>query len=574
MAGLLQRVVTAMEPGQRIAVLLSFAGLLALGGSPVAAEDLLPGLGSSVTLAAETTRDILIHVPSRAPRLAIDLEGRGAEVTLVANAGQKPAPELARVRAAGRTSRQVDLTAFGGRVVQLSLRASGPGDVVIHELALSSGDRGRTPSPEPRPWNVVVYVIDTLRADHLGCYGGAADGTPRIDAFARSAVRFAHAVSQSSWTLPSIASLLTGLSPAGHGAADLAHGIRPDVATLAEVLARSSYSTAAFVTNYLGSGVYGLDRGFETFRFYPERGATRRKVYLRSDALYRRIVRWLDRRPGGPFMLWVHATDPHYPYLPPPRHTRWRMAPSTDRQEIDRIVDDLRPLHNGNEGWGSRPAAVAPDVVALLRDLYAGEVRAADRWFGGLLDELESRGLLDNTVIALTSDHGEEFLEHGGLAHGQTLYREVLDVPLLVRLPGGVAGGTSVDGLARHVDLLPTILSLVGVPAPPGLDGVALFGPDASTPETAYAALRLGRFDQDAVVTPRWKVIRNLRTSRVWLFDTVADPMERIEVGAGGDLRLQYATTRLQRLTERGAAGPPVGGDRVERLQALGYVTD
>jgi arylsulfatase A-like enzyme len=425
-----------------------------------------------------------------------------------------------------------------------------------------------------RPWNVVVYVIDTLRADHVGCYEATSDATPRIDAFAREAVRFAHGVSQSSWTLPSIASLLTGLRASRHGATGPAHAVRTDVATLPQLLAASGYTTAGFVTNYLGSGAFGLDRGFDRFRFYRERGATRRKVYLRSDALHRRIIRWLDRKPGMPFLLWVHATDPHFPYLPPRRHRRWRRAAAAEPDEVDRVVDALRPLHNGNEAWGARPAAVSPETVALLRDLYAGEVRAADLWFGRLIDQLAARGLLDETVVVLTSDHGEEFLEHGGLAHGQTLHREVLDVPVIVRLPRGADGGTVVDGFARHVDVLPTILAIVGVSPPSGLDGVALLGAAGAKPADAYAAVRLGRFDQDAVLTPTWKAIRNLNTSRIRLFDVVSDPLEQTDVARSDDPRLRQATSRLDELARPREVGPRVGGDRIERLRALGYLAD
>jgi arylsulfatase A-like enzyme len=446
--------------------------------------------------------------------------------------------------------------------------------LVVSAARAADADRPRVPAPPPRPWNVVVYVIDTLRADRLGCYGGPADATPRIDAFAHEAIRFGHGIAQSSWTLPSIASMMTGLGPPRHGAFGPAHAVRPDAPTLAQLLADAGYSTAAYVTNYLGSGAFGLDRGFARFRFYRERGATRDKVYLRSDALHRRIVRWLASSPRTPFLLWVHASDPHYPYLPRPRDMRWREAQPAGADEIRRIVDELRPLHNGNEAWGARPAYLAPDTAALLRDLYAGEVRAADAWFGRLLDELQARALLEQTIVILTSDHGEEFLEHGGLAHGQTLHREVLDVPFLVRLPGGLGGGAVVDGLARHVDLLPTILQLVGIPAPPALDGVPLLGTDAEVPDEAYAALQLGRFDQDAVLTRRWKAIRNRNTWRIRVFELASDPMELVDVAADDAARLRWATTRLDDLSAGRHAGPRVGGDRIERLRALGYLAD
>src|SRR5205823_1223997 len=228
-----------------------------------------------------------------------------------------------------------------------------------------------------RPPNVVVYVIDTLRADHVGCYGYRRPTTPRIDEFARSAVRFGRAVAQSSWTLPAVASILTGLYPLHHGAIDPDHAIRPDVATLAGVLAARGWTTAGFVTNYLGSDVYGLGRGFQTYRFYREQGARRRAVYLRSDAVLRRVEHWLERGPWNPFLLYVHVTDPHFPYVPPPRSVRpfWTGPPSP--AEIDTLTDRVRMLHNGQADWGTRPAPVSPHDIALLGDLYDGEIRFA-----------------------------------------------------------------------------------------------------------------------------------------------------------------------------------------------------
>src|SRR5262249_20149816 len=155
-------------------------------------------------------------------------------------------------------------------------------------------------------------------------------------------------------------------------------------------------------------------------------------------------------------------------------------------------------------------APVSAADNARLRDLYDGEIRYTDEYFGRLLDGLERRGLLENTIVALTADHGEEFLEHGGVGHGQTLHGEVVNVPMLLRLPGGASGGTAVDRVGQQVDLLPTILDAAGVPVPPGLDGASWL---ASEPEPARveapAMLRLGPFEQEAVVADPWKAIRD-----------------------------------------------------------------
>ncbi|HLY37740.1 MAG TPA: sulfatase, partial [Candidatus Binatia bacterium] len=423
--------------------------------------------------------------------------------------------------------------------------------------------------------NVVVYVIDTLRADHLGCYGYTHPTSPRIDAFARSAVRFGHAVAQSSWTLPSIASILTGMTPPLHGAVSPENAIAREVPTLAQILRAQGYTTVAFVTNYLGSGVFGLDRGFATYRFYRERGDRRSAVYLGSEALVRRVVHWLQHASGGPFLLYVHATDPHFPYVPPRRYAVDFLSPAMMRLLPDAIAT-ARPLHNGNQEWGTRPAPLTEREVDVLRDAYDGDIRMADESFGRLLDAVAAHGMLDDTIVVLTSDHGEEFLEHGGVAHGQTLYAETLDVPLLVRLPKARDGGTVVDALARQVDILPTILDVAGVPAPPGLSGSSLFRPRVGAVE-AHASLRLAGRAIDALVGDGWKVVRDEDRppeARFEVYRTDGDPGEHADRSATeGDL-LGHARTRLEELATPRLPGPRVPEERLERVRSLGYVDE
>jgi arylsulfatase A-like enzyme len=432
----------------------------------------------------------------------------------------------------------------------------------------------RAQSSPPAPPNVLVYVIDTLRADHLGCYGYRRPTSPRIDAFARSGIVFTRAVAQSSWTLPSIGSILTGRTPPQHGAVSPEHGLRLRVPTLAELLRAHGYTTAAFVTNYLGSDVFGLGRGFSTFRFYREQGSRRAAVYLRSDALFRRVRRWLARAPREPFFLYVHATDPHFPYDPPRRFARPFVSRAAEGERA-RVLAEGRPLHNGREEWGTRPAPVDARTVGLLGDLYDGEIRMADEYFGALLALLAERGLLERTLVVLTSDHGEEFGEHGGIAHGQTLHGEVLNVPLVVRLPGGVRGGSRVERLAQHADIVPTVLDAAGLPPLAASEGQALLS--ASRLDEVHASLRLGGFVQDALVSERWKVIRDrarARGRRFALYLTDDDPGEQHDRAADDPALVARVRARLQALGEAGGPGPEVAEQKLERLRALGYVTD
>jgi arylsulfatase A-like enzyme len=212
----------------------------------------------------------------------------------------------------------------------------------------------------------------------------------------------------------------------------------------------------------------------------------------------------------------------------------------------------------------------------VLRDAYDGDVRMADEYFGRILDALAARGVLERSVVVLTSDHGEEFLEHGGVAHGQTLYVESLHVPLLVRLPGGRAGGRSVDRLAQHVDVVPTVLDALGLPPRPELSGSSLLR-NAGPGIEACSSLRLGPFALDSLTGDGWKVVRTIReprNRRFEVYDTERDPAERVDRAASAPVLVGYARTRFQDLAAPRPPGPPVPEDRLERVRALGYVSD
>ena len=529
-----------------------------------------------VSLPPGTRSHLYVRLP---PAASMRLEFGGG-LAVSARTDDAPERELYRAGAGASQLATIDLGSFAGQIVRLALAspANGTGTDVRRAVldaapASPSAPRVLDGVPPGRP-NVVLYVIDTLRADHLGAYGYPRPTSPRIDELARSGVRFTRAVAQSSWTLPSIASILTGRTPAGHGAVGPETAIGDEVPTLPEMLRDAGYVTAGFVTNYLGSGVFGLDRGFTTYRFYRERGERRASVYLGSDALARRVLRWLAHGPREPFFLYVHATDPHFPYRPPPRYARPFLSVPAARR-LPALIEDVRPLHNGRDEWGARPVSLRAADLEVLRDAYDGDVRMADAQFGRIVDALAARGLLDRTLIVLTSDHGEEFLEHGGVAHGQTLYAESVHVPLVVRLPGGRDGDRSSETLAQHVDDVPTVLDVAGIAAPPGLAGVSLVGAPAPTVE-AYAALSLGPFALDALVGDGWKVIRD-RSRRVdrrfEVYETDRDPGDHMDVAADAPVLVGYARSRLQEIAAAPRSGPRVPEDRLERLRALGYVS-
>jgi len=308
----------------------------------------------------------------------------------------------------------------------------------------------------PRPTNVIVVLIDTLRSDHLGCYGYARPTSPNIDRIAAEGFVFDAAIAQSSWTAPSVASLFTSVYPSAHGVVRFGSKIPQEFTTLAEVLHQRGLKTAAFSANMaFVSPEKAFDQGFDTFEVLTRRALpdeTDQKIFGKvsseAEAVTDRVLRHLEGVGNEPFFLYVHYIDPHTPYD----------APGENR---DRFV---APGWNGKTaadffGVGGMVNATDAEVPHLL-DLYDGEIAYTDAQLGRLFSYLDSTGLMDKSLLVITSDHGEEFHDHGGFTHGTSLYREQVQVPLIVRAPGG--GGRRVAKTVELVDVGPTVIEELG----------------------------------------------------------------------------------------------------------------
>ena len=285
--------------------------------------------------------------------------------------------------------------------------------------------------------NVVLVVADTLRADHLGCYGYTRDVSPHLDRFAASATRYANAVSSSPWTLPSHASLFTGMDPWQHGAhllpvkGHFLRNVRPLDAshlTLAEALREEGFRTAAFVANggFLAPWV-GLDQGFETY------AVKRQAARLANPAIFA----WLEAQ-QEPFFLFVNYMDTHRPYNTDGNLPGLDPPPLRDRELIVRLIEQVLP--------GVDPPA--PALVRQVIDQYDAGVANVDAAIGALLERLRDQGRFDDTLIVVTSDHGEYFGEHRLVDHSKDVYQEALRVPLLVRRPGQREGRVDTTRIA------------------------------------------------------------------------------------------------------------------------------
>jgi arylsulfatase A-like enzyme len=309
--------------------------------------------------------------------------------------------------------------------------------------------------PRP-PLNVVVVVVDTLRQDHLPTYGYGRDTAPFLAGLARRGVVL-DGISPASWTKPATASILTGLHPVTHQALDRQDRLPEQAKTLAEILRGAGYRTLAASANGWVSPTFGFQKGFDEFLLDEEEN-------VRARDLNRQLLPKLQRLPE-PFFLYVHYIDPHAPYAP---RVDWRGEP-LPASVHPVLPDDFDATH-----VRARPA----DLLRRAVDLYDGEIRGADMGLAELVGALRGRGLLGRTLLVVTADHGEEFEEHGRMSHGQTLYGEVVRVPLI--FSGlGVHGGGARLGRASLIDIVPTLLDLVDVPSgqrPSHLDGVSLAG--------------------------------------------------------------------------------------------------
>ena len=400
---------------------------------------------------------------------------------------------------------------------------------------------------EARGFNVLLVTLDTVRADRLGCYGHESAETPTLDSLAERGVRFDDAVTSVPLTLPSHATILTGLSPLSHGVRDNGrYRLAEEHVTLAEVLSSHGYDTAAFVGCFVVDARFGLDQGFDTYDFevsadgyhpqmpdYNERSAT--DV---TDA----AVRWLDERaiPGAnvPFFVWVHYFDPHQPYQSP-------------LQRLPRFT--VRP--------------------------YDAEIAYVDAELGRLLDKLDDLGVRDRTVIVVAGDHGEALGEHGEPTHGMLIYESTMRVPLIVSCTALFDGAYHVgDRVVGLTDVRPTVEDLLGVTGSPPVDGESLLRPGADDDRAIYVETEM------PLSLAGWSPLRGLRTHshkyilapQRELYDLREDPAELHNVYAAGGPVAGSLESRLSELMN--GIGPGSGSDRaltdeeIERLGSLGYV--
>ena len=411
--------------------------------------------------------------------------------------------------------------------------------------ALVSCQRSRERAPQPlRPLNVVVVTIDTLRPDHLHCYGYQKIETPNIDGIAQSGVLFENAVTQTPLTPPSHASIFTGLNPPSHHVRNTGGFVLPSsTTTLATILQQQGWDTAAFVSSAVLKKFFGLNQGFAVYDDQmPKPGKGHEFIEdaeRHAGDTVDRALRWLEAQSGKPYLLWVHVYDPHAPYQPP--------SPYREKYK-DR--------------------------------LYDGEIAYADHELGRLFDAVHQKSAANQTLIAVLSDHGESLGEHGEYTHGVFLYDSTLRIAFMMA-GAGVPAGMRVKQQARTIDFLPTVLDLLGGRAPSPVQGASLtpyfHAEDTPTAvsyaESLYPKINMGWAELRAIRTNHWKYIRAPKPE---LYDLSQDPRESRNVIQDHAAEVQRFEAQLRGVIGTGAEkveSSMVDRRMLDQLQSLGYVS-
>ena len=443
--------------------------------------------------------------------------------------------------------------------------------------------------------NIVLISIDTLRADHLSGYGYPRQTTPNLDRLAREGTVFTRAFSSSSWTVPSHMTMLTSLPALLHGVDNLGKSLDSERVTLAECLKAAGYKTAAFVSGPTLHRAFGFSQGFDLYEnlsgiakvHYGENPLRNSLAWsiahetVTGPRVGKRVKQWLAAKAEIPFFLFVHLWDPHYDYIPPPPYDELFDPNYQGTFDFSRFESSARIN-------SKMPEREKYHLVAL----YDGEIAATDALIGDLISALEQEGFKDNTMIIVTSDHGEEFFEHGGKGHFKTLYEEVLHVPLIFHFPGRVKAAQKIHAIFGAIHLMPTILGMVGVPL-----GTEAKGDDLSgILRGEHPPEGLESFSSLALMTPlpiysvrtddRKYIFRQVKKDPIELsavfFDLKRDPGEKQPISQLDPeaRRLFHSYLELIKSYERTARDLPKAGiseDTIdektrEQLRSLGYI--
>jgi arylsulfatase A-like enzyme len=504
----------------------------------------------------------------------------------------------------------IDLSRYGGRRVALSLAVAAQGNGAVGFWG-SPVVRTRLPKNPARetaskPRGVILVVADTLRRDHLDAYGSRRPTAPTVSRLAHEGALFQDCQAQATWTKVSLPTMLTGMYPLTHGVKDFEDRLPSAAVTLAKAYREAGYATLGLSSVIFSGRFSNLHQGFE--ELHEASSLADRHSSKTARAYVDRLIPWLGRHREVPFFVLLHVLDPHDPYEPPPPYDALWADPAR-KQEHAKQAAAVRPFIADPllQAFGlparDEVARAGFDPGAYIRqeqDWYDGSIRAMDGEIARLLAALRRLGLDRDVLLAFTSDHGEEFFDHGHMSHGQTVYGELTDIPLVLHGPG-VKPGTVVPDTVQEIDILPTLLDLSGLPVPrpaqgrtlrpwlqDGLGGegrrsLPVFSIKAATTDIFGPAPR--DTESVAVLAGGWKLIHNVKRPagkpEFELYDHRSDPLDHNDLAAAhpqlvAQLAHQIADWRRkaesQRLPADSATTKGLSSEELERLRSLGYI--
>jgi len=420
--------------------------------------------------------------------------------------------------------------------------------------------------------NVVIICIDSLCSDHLSCYGYERDTSPYIDRIARSGILFKNAISQAPWTKPSVASLFTSMYMSVHDVwysykdtedYTISCRLSGDIVTLAEILKIHGYETAAFGQKLHIQKEFGFKQGFNLLNMRLGKSAN----------ITKNAISWLRAKQPNKFFMYIHYDDAHFPYTPADNFKMYDVYKSN----VNVTGENCKPIRRGE-------IKLTEEDVNHVVALYDGEIKSTDKKIEVLLNQLDQMGYGNNTLVIILADHGDEFMEHGGVGHGHTLYDELIRVPLIMKGPT-IPKNIQSDGLVQSIDIAPTIFDILDLQPDKEMEGKSLIPLIFKTREVndyAYSE-RKGYDNEDffrAIRTKKWKLIRNFNKKQNVLFDLEKDPGEFVDVKdqypkIAAELEsqlfewLKKVEKKVEKLQFKGTV--KIDESTKERLKSLGY---
>lgn len=465
--------------------------------------------------------DWFIEVPKGASLLFSGASLGGDGSLRVTTASDRKGTDKSFTLGGSWKDQRVSLATLRGEVIRARFRNTGQTEIALSGVRVVR-KTGAVVQSDKQARNVVVLLIDTLRASKLPIYNPQTRvKTPALDAFASEGTVFERSQTPENWTKPAVASVLTSLHPATHGTKEDASKLPRSALMLSEVYKKAGFKTGSFIANGYVSNAFGFDQGWDHYTNY-----IRERKNTNASNVFGEAAAWIEKNKGQRFFAYIQTIDPHVPYDPPDKYLKmYDPAPYNGKVQNRRthlMLDDAKK--------NPKKYAFTKRDKQRIEALHDGEISYHDEHFGKFLAKLDALGLSDDTIVVITSDHGEEFQEHGSWGHGHSVYQELLGVPLLFRWPGAIPAGERVGPVVSTMDIAPTVLEATGVPIPKEFEGHSLMGfMRGDWPMGPYVAFSDFLDHRRVIRGGDWKLIIRGNLSQV-MFDLGSDPWEKTEL--------------------------------------------